>query len=768
MLDDLAAPKWTKPEEKPAETPVEAPVETPVKSAKPTKLRVRAAALAKPPADPLKDLAPPPEPTPANFDELMRLLEMPVAAPDISEPPSVPLADAAEPVVPDAPAVKPPKPRVRHVKPAVKPVRAAVKPVQPEPEPEPESFKAWLGVESDDAPVWPPPPPPPPPEPIDLPELPAWPARLALDDFDDDYPPLAPRVADQPDSDFEDFWGEEQPLEPTEPDEQAEPATSHTAASPITRRSRRATLVRFGRLLARTLFPGTMDTGYQPQWKVASITGAAVLVLLIIRLFVPTAVGMADQGDGQRLLCQLGVANVAPSNYVLMWQHIYTQWIPHQWYGETCGMLGSGNAYLSSQLLLLWPAKFLTPMFGMGFGLDTRAVGIVCALAFSVLLMFFVAFLPGRIGFRVMMAALVAAVMADGVFVDFFISPYSEAACFLGVFAMFVAMLYMWRKGHPTLLGIVFFTAASLFTITAKTQMVAVLPVAIGALLWRSTHRGPSFAQWTRIHWPWGETPKSPNRLQRAIPAFIAIGLLVGGTVGYYLVQPRDLGELNRYNAIFVEMLPNSDNPKGDLQWFGLDPAMSSAAGTTVASTNSAIFMPGYKDFNTKVTQVKIIEFYVVHPNRLVSMLDRGLDAMAHPVLSYLGSYTADSGQAASAKEHRWPIVQGISVVFASVPALFIFVELLTPVLGIAVASRRRLGRQSRAFGMASALWVGSLILQFWAVMLSEGASEIYKHMIVVTFMNALCLVWIIGLALVLWAPANLDEGVEGDEEAAS
>jgi len=784
LLDDLAAPKWTKSkpaqEEVPAEPP---PVEVAPAPAKPAKLKIRvrqAAKLAKPtpepaapPPNPLADIVPPPEPTPAKFDELMRLLNMPVIVPDVSEPTSAEPAPDAE----IAPAAKPARPKMKPVKPKVKPVvrpvKASARPVKDiEPEPEPDSFKAWLGAEPDEELVTTP-----------------TPRETQQQEFDDFWgpdelaepvTPAKPDTFDEPNTweephswDEPSIWDEPDSLhgpdsldEPASLDEPVEPAKP-AVTTPIVPRSRRATLVRFGRLLARTLFPGPMDTGYQPQWRVASITGAAVFVLLIIRLLVPTPVGMSDQGDGQRLLCQLGVANVAPSNYVLMWQHIYTQWIPHQWYGETCGTLATGNAYISSQLLLLWPAKFLTPLFGWGFGLDTRAVGIVCAFFFSVLLTLFVAFLPGRIGFRVMMGALVAAVMADGIFVDFFISPYSEAACFLGVFAMFVAMLYMWRKGHPTLLGIGFFTLATLFTITAKTQMVAVLPVAIGALLWRCTHRGPSFGQWIRINWPWGETPKSPNRLQRAMPAFIAIGLLTGCTVGYYLVQPRDLGELNRYNAIFSEMLPNSDNPKGDLQWFGLDPAMSAASGTTVASTNSAIFDPGYKDFNTKVTQVKIMLFYVVHPNRLVSMLDRGLDAMAHPVLGYLGSYTADSGQPASAKEHRWPVVQEVSVVFAAVPALFIFVELLTPVLGIAVASRRRLGRQSRAFGMATALFSASLILQFWAVMLSEGASEIYKHMIVVTFMNALCLVWIVGLALVLWAPANLDEGVEGDDEAA-
>jgi len=709
----------------------------------------------------------------------MRLLDAPIT---VDLPPVPPVAAAVTP-----------KPAVRRVKakPKPAPVPTPEPVVQPEPdhpeppakpakakpvEPEPESFSAWLGVDPDEVALHEPEPEP---ELIEQPEEPAEPRRLALSDYIDDIDDVAPLpvATIPPEADFDGFWGPDESADELAYEPAAEPSAepSDEAVAPVAppavrpgRRSRRGALVRFGRLLARTLFPGPMDTGYQPQWKVAAITGAAVFVLLVIRLLVPTVVGMSDQGDGQRLLCQLGVANVAPSNYVLMWQHIYTQWTPHQWYGETCGTLATGNAYISSQLLLLWPAKFLTPMFGWGFGLDTRAVGLVCALVFSVLLTCFVAFLPGRIGFRVMMGAFVAGVMADGIFVDFFISPYSEAACFLGVFAMFVAMLYMWRKGYPTLLGIGFFTLASLFTIMAKTQMVAVLPVAIVALLWRCTHRGPSGNQWLRINWPWGETPKSPNRLQRAIPALIAIGVLTGGTVGYYLVQPSDLGELNRYNAIFVEMLPNSDNPKGDLQWFGLDPAMSSASGTTVASVNSAIFMPGYKDFNTKVTEAKIAMFYVVHPNRLVSMLDRGLDAMAHPVLSYLGSYTIESGQPASAKETRWPVVQGISVVFAAVPALFIFVELLTPVLGIAVASRRRLGRQSRAFGMASALFSLSLILQFWAVMLSEGASEIYKHMIVVTFMNALCLVWIVGLGLVLWAPANLDEGSELEGEAAS
>ncbi|WP_460534102.1 glycan biosynthesis hexose transferase WsfD [Humibacter ginsengiterrae] len=494
------------------------------------------------------------------------------------------------------------------------------------------------------------------------------------------------------------------------------------------------------------LMPGPASRRHRHFWLVAALCGVVAAAVLLLRLFVPTVVGMGDQGDGNRLLCELGVGNDEPYDYVKQTQYVFPHWSPHQWYGESCGADGSGEPYYSTQSLLLWPAKLLTPMFGWGNGLDTRVVGILCAIAFGLLVMLFVTQLPGRPGFRILIAAGVTAVMADGVFADFFISPYSEAACFLGVFGTMIALMFLWRRESTDLLGLLLVAVACAFTIGAKTQMVSMLPVVAVALLWR-----PYRSRHANLDHGGASARRGfVRKLALRIPALLIVLVLAGGTAAYLAGQPKRFTELNTYNAIFVELLPHSPNPVKDLEWFGLDSSFATSTGTTVASADSAVYNPHYAEFLHNVTETKIVLFYLEHPERLISMADRGLDAIAHPELGYIGSYMANSGEPPWAKEHRFSPILGISAFYSTVPLLIVVVQLLTVVLATAVAARRRLGARARAFGLAVVFVVFALWTQFWAVMLSEGASEIYKHMIVATFMTGLCLPAIAALIMLL------------------
>ncbi|UBQ02732.1 hypothetical protein [Curtobacterium sp. TXMA1] len=507
----------------------------------------------------------------------------------------------------------------------------------------------------------------------------------------------------------------------------AAPSTT-TPAAP-TRGSRRAASA-WLLLVWRWVAPGGPAEDPRSRWATAVVAGCLTVAVLLLHLFVPTVVGMGDQGDGQRLMCAFGVANAAPYDYTASTQYVFTQWVPHRWAGEACGAGGSGEPYVSSQMLLVWPAVVLTPLFGWGDGIDTRAVGIVCVLLLGVLIALFVAFLPGRPLFRLIAAALVVAVVGDGVFARFFVSPYSEAACFLGVLAMVVSLLAMWRRGDPTWWGMLLFALATAFTITAKTQMVALLPAAALALLWSPLR---------------SRSQRAPRPRGRVVPRLVGGSLVVvlaAVAVGYAAVQPRHFALLNTYNAVFVEMLPHSPDPEGDLRWFGLPADWASSSGTTVASENAAVHRPDFPRFTEEVSQGRIALFYVTHPARLVGMADRGLEAMTQPVLGYVGAYPPDVGAEPWQQEHRFPFVVVLSALLGTVPFAIVLLQIVALALGLGLAFRRRqLGDRAAAFGATVVVTTVATWAQFWAVMLSEGASEIYKHLLVTDLLNMLLLV---------------------------
>ena len=521
---------------------------------------------------------------------------------------------------------------------------------------------------------------------------------------------------------------------------ESEPPTRF-APEPLRRKSGTASPLRSAAAyLARRFGPGEVGLGEVGSGApgssrlrgVAVLSGTLASLVMIVRLFVPQTVGMADQGAGQQLLCSLGVLNLRPWGYTEFTNFIHPSWLPHQYYGEACGFTGSGEPVYSSQLLLLWLGKWLTPVLGWGPGLDTRAVGIVCCVVFGALVAGLVAALPGRTPFRVLIAALVTLVTADGVFADFFVSPYSEPAALLGTLALAVALLRYWNGGRPRWASVLIVVLAAAFTVSAMPQMVSWLPVVALALLWLPGERARRRASARR-------------RWQAFVMPTAAVVAIAGVAVAFLAVEPKRATEMNLYNTVFASILPNSPDPVADLTWLGLDRSFVTAAGSTMDSINSAVYNPHYAQFGKQINRGKIVAFFATHPERLIGLGERGISALLTPELRDGGSYTADSGQGPAVKERRVPVVLGLYTAMKAAPVALPGLHLLALLLGFAVAARRKSGIGRLAVVMVLGCWA-----QFWVVLILEGQPEIHRQTIVAGFMSALCVPLLVALVGIL------------------
>lgn len=510
--------------------------------------------------------------------------------------------------------------------------------------------------------------------------------------------------------------------------------TAASAGAAQTRRSRRRRS-RPGplRRALRAIGPGEVDAERRRGWLLPLVCAAAASAFILVRLLVPVAVGLADQGDGTRLLCQLGVASTAPFDYTAQRAHLVTSWAPHAWYGEACGVDGSGERFVSSQTLLLLPAKALTPVLGWGEGLDTRAVGILCALVVGVLAGALVRLLPGRPPFRVLVAAAVVLVLADGVFAGFYVSPYVEPAALLGLVAVFVALLHHGLSRAPIALRLLPVAAATAFAACAQPQMVAVIPVVTAAVLWPRAGRG-------------GERHAVLTRVLTGATALLLLAL----GAGYLAVQPSRTAEVTAYNAVFTEVLPHSPDPRADLAWFGIDPMLARAAGSGVDSAGVVMTAAQYRQVVDAATPLRVAAFFAVHPERLVFVADRGLQAVTAPELSGLGSYPADSGEVAGAKEARVPVAESALTVMGALPLSVLVLQLLAIVLGWAVAARSRLGERATAFGRSVVTLVACGAAVFWTVAVTTGAAAANRTLLPTALVTALCLPLVVALIALL------------------
>lgn len=483
--------------------------------------------------------------------------------------------------------------------------------------------------------------------------------------------------------------------------------------------------------------------GEPSRWAVgaaAAIAGAAWTAVMLLRLLLGGMVGMGDNGDAVRLLCPLGVVSDHP------WDaepgaYVYPTWVSHAWYGETCGAQGSGEPYYSSQQLVLWLAKSLTPVLGLPGALDLRSVGMLLALAFGAITALLVVLLPGPLWLRLAVTVGFGLVMCDSAFAGFFISPFSEPAGLVGLMLLCPALLLLWRRPRSALGGIVLTTVVALFTMTVKPQLISLLPVALLALLWLPSARRKGKKDNQPGHRAGGSRRQRLGRwLAVRWPALIACAVLCGVTAGFAATQPIRLNQQVWYNAVFVEMLPHSPDPAGDLQSLGADPRLVSAMKSRMTDANSAARTPYWDEYQRNVTPTKIVLRFLRHPERLAGMGARGVQAVTRPTLDYLGAYPAGSGHPPYAKDRRIAVVTTIFDTLRAVPALVPLLWLGTITLGGVLASRTWARQSARAVGRMTVCVVLALVLQFWAVMLSEGASDLYKHMIFTGYLTALCI----------------------------
>ncbi|MDP9091887.1 MAG: hypothetical protein M3N95_02840 [Actinomycetota bacterium] len=474
----------------------------------------------------------------------------------------------------------------------------------------------------------------------------------------------------------------------------------------------------------------------------AAIVGMLGGAGLAARLFVGGAIGVSDQGDGTRLLCSLGLREGNRYNTSTT-QFLYLTWYNHQWYGETCGATGSGEPYNSSQLWFLRIAKWLTPILGLPGGLDLRALGAVFCVLVAVICALFAWLLPGTGLARVLGVGMLWLVIADGAFAGYFVSAYSEPAALVGILLLAIGVIVFWRTRTLQWWAVLLVCAAAVLTITAKTQSASLLVTLIPLILCR-----PSFGGSIQQRLDKGGLFAIVTTRRRVAafivtrwPTLIVCALLVVITQQYLADQPKRFEVQNRYAAVFIEMLPHSPNPAADLKHLGLPVSMASSSGVPINAPGSVASTPAFVGFVNKTSPLRTTEIYLLDPVRLAGMAGRGLKGMGVLRADYVYSYPQSAHLPPDTEECRVCVVQSVwKTVFGGAPAMIVIFGLLSFGVCLYLLATRR-DRRSTAIAVAGIFAGLSAVAQFWVVMLTEGASDLIKHMVLANYMTALTFV---------------------------
>lgn len=480
------------------------------------------------------------------------------------------------------------------------------------------------------------------------------------------------------------------------------------------------------------------------------------MVLFLLRFLVPSPVGMADDGDGPRLMCGLGVAPVTGGNE----RYDGYAYFRYALSPATCA---HASLYSSSQHLLLIAARWLTPVLGLQGAVNLIALGVVtCALA-SVGIASLACGLAPATRSRLTVAAALWLVMADAVFFDTFASPYSEGATLTGLLLVTAGLVYVGRGGLASAAGIVLAGAGGYLVVLSKEEYVSlVLPVSVGLLLAALASGGRR-----------GFRRLLTGRMAAAV---LAIVLLGGGAVVY---AHRDaaspytklLHQEQVVDVIFSDIVPKRitvQDARASLRALGLPGSWEQYAGHNFWSRPSVYNSPLYGQYADRLTDTNLAHYLLTHPVKTAQIAQGSAVAAMDLRVNYLGSYVPGANHPPGTLENRMGILSSLVGVIPTQLGLFWLIPLWAVMLALAVVTLRRPRAASWHHDAAVATigLTGCAMTAFVPAAFFDGV-ETTRHMLGMNLSTALAFAVCFTLLASLLRRGLRQDGLHGRPEAA-
>ena len=364
---------------------------------------------------------------------------------------------------------------------------------------------------------------------------------------------------------------------------------------------------------------------------------AASLGLLLIRFLVPTPVGQADNRDGPRLMCGLGLGPVT-GHHPRFFRFSYFEYVARH---SCAGRL----PYPSSELVPIEVARGLTPVLGLAGAVNLIAVAVLmCALA-SLAIASLAVGLRIRPWAQVLVAAACWLIIADAAFFDVFAGPFSEPATLVGLMLVAAGVVYLGRGWRLTVSGLILAGSGGFLALLSKEQyLVLAVPVCVTLVL-ASADRGP-----------WRRLARLRNR-QSAAAAVVAAALAV--LAGAYTLWDfassygQRLHHIQAADMIFTDIVTRRATAPAQLRALGLPVSWARYAGHFYWDTTSVRLSPLYARYTGKLTDGNITHYLLTHPASILRVGQSAAILAQRFRITSLGDFPVHAGHPKGAYESR-------------------------------------------------------------------------------------------------------------------
>lgn len=374
-----------------------------------------------------------------------------------------------------------------------------------------------------------------------------------------------------------------------------------------------------------------MKEKYSPI-LVAIIAAIACMILLIMMLFIPPYLGVADDGSISKIMNSSGIYYIEEDV-----NDIY-----NNYFIKTYSTVSKDNSvkedYMSSQVIFVklavaldnffthdnyFDIRFLSFIYGLLF---IPAIGLIIAQATSRVLYFSEGSIIGIAG---------VVIFADVSYLTYFSSFYSEALWYI-TFLYCVGLGLSLCKKKFLVLKILLFTIFGLILTTSK-QQCAIIGFFLAGLCIKNIYLEK------KIIW----------KITCILMAFI----LSIATFVSHLTLDDDFTIISKYHAMTRGVLFQSNDPEETLKEFDIDASYSILTDTSSYNNYPLINASNpllQEEFLDKYTVLDIGYYYLKHPFSMLSMLDISVKSAFNVRRDYCGNFEKSMGMQEKAKSLFW------------------------------------------------------------------------------------------------------------------